>query len=126
METLLRLFPGLNLNLTMQLANVAMALGTAAAMAALGQTMFDGERTVRACEAVGLLVWPALLFCQQVYGTLPMLFFVSLALLCYAKYVKTRRRALGAAYACLMAAAYATKINAAAFAAADARRDRAI
>ena len=35
METLLRLFPGLNLNLTMQLANVAMALGTAAAMAAL-------------------------------------------------------------------------------------------
>ena len=65
METLLRLFPGLNLNLTMQLANVAMALGTAAAMAALGQTMFDGERTARACEAVGLLVWPALLFCQQ-------------------------------------------------------------
>ena len=91
METLLRLFPGLNLNLTMQLANVAMALGTAEAMAALGQTMFDGERTARACEAVGLLVWPALLFCQQVYGTLPMLFFVSLALLCYAKYVKTRR-----------------------------------
>ena len=45
-------------------------------------------------QAVGLLVWPALLFCQQVYGTLPMLFFVSLALLCYAKYVKTRRRAL--------------------------------
>ena len=113
METLLRLFPGLNLNLTMQLANVAMALGTAAAVAALGQTMFDGERTARACEAVGLLVWPALLFCQQVYGTLPMLFFVSLALLCYAKYVKTRRRALGAAYACLMAAAYAMKINAA-------------
>ena len=33
----------------------------AAAMAALGQTMFDGERTARACEAVGLLVWPALL-----------------------------------------------------------------
>jgi len=113
METLLRLFPGLNLNLTMQLANVAMALGTAAAVAALGQTMFEEERTARACEAVGLLVWPALLFCQQVYGTLPMLFFVSLALLCYAKYVKTRRRALGAAYACLMAAAYAMKINAA-------------
>ena len=33
--------------------------------------------------------------------------------MCYAKYVKTRRRALGAAYACLMAAAYAMKINAA-------------
>ena len=34
MEILLRLFPGLNLNLTMQLVNVAMALGAAAAMAA--------------------------------------------------------------------------------------------
>ena len=34
MELLLRLFPGLNLNLTMQLVNVAMALGAAAAMAA--------------------------------------------------------------------------------------------
>lgn len=113
MEILLRLFPGLNLNLTMQLVNVAMALGAAAAMAALGRTIFEDSRISRACEAAGLLVWPALLFCQQVYGTIPMLFFVSLAMLCYAKYVKTRRRALGAAFACLLALAYAVKINAA-------------
>ncbi|MFR6375417.1 MAG: hypothetical protein ACLUN5_02505 [Oscillospiraceae bacterium] len=113
MEILLRLFPGLNLNLTMQLVNVAMALGAAAAMAALGRTIFEDSRISRACEAAGLLVWPALLFCQQVYGTIPMLFFVSLAMLCYAKYVKTRRRALGAAFACLLALAYAAKINAA-------------
>ena len=85
MEILLRLFPGLNLNLTMQLVNVAMALGAAAAMAALGRTIFEDSRISRACEAAGLLVWPALLFCQQVYGTIPMLFFVSLAMLCYAK-----------------------------------------
>ena len=113
MEILLRLFPGLNLNLTMQLVNVAMALGAAVAMAALGRTIFEDSRISRACEAAGLLVWPALLFCQQVYGTIPMLFFVSLAMLCYAKYVKTRRRALGAAFACLLALAYAAKINAA-------------
>ena len=113
MEILLRLFPGLHLNLTMQLVNVAMALGAAAAMAALGRTIFEDSRISRACEAAGLLVWPALLFCQQVYGTIPMLFFVSLAMLCYAKYVKTRRRALGAAFACLLALAYAAKINAA-------------
>lgn len=113
MEILLRLFPGLNLNLTMQLVNVAMALGAAAAMAALGRTIFEDSRISRACEAAGLLVWPALLFCQQVYGTIPMLFFVSLAMLCYVKYVKTRRRALGAAFACLLALAYAAKINAA-------------
>ena len=113
MEILLRLFPGLNLNLTMQLVNVAMALSAAAAMAALGRTIFEDSRISRACEAAGLLVWPALLFCQQVYGTIPMLFFVSLAMLCYAKYVKTRRRALGAAFACLLALAYAAKINAA-------------
>ena len=113
MEILLRLFPGLNLNLTMQLVNVAMALGAAAAMAALGRTIFEDSRISRACEAAGLLVWPALLFCQQVYGTIPMLFFVSLAMLCYAKYVKTRRRALGAAFVCLLALAYAAKINAA-------------
>lgn len=36
MEILLRLFPGLNLNLTMQLVNVAMALGAAAAMGGSG------------------------------------------------------------------------------------------
>ena len=113
MEILLRLFPGLNLNLTMQLVNVAMALGAAVAMAALGRTIFEDSRISRACEAAGLLVWPALLFCQQVYGTIPMLFFVSLAMLCYVKYVKTRRRALGAAFACLLALAYAAKINAA-------------
>ena len=87
--------------------------GAAAAMAALGRTIFEDSRISRACEAAGLLVWPALLFCQQVYGTIPMLFFVSLAMLCYAKYVKTRRRALGAAFACLLALAYAAKINAA-------------
>lgn len=34
-------------------------------------------------------------------------------MLCYAKYVKTRRRALGAAFACLLALAYSAKINAA-------------
>lgn len=113
MEMLLRLFPGINLNRTMQLANAAMALGTAAAVAALGRTIFEEEKLARACEAAGLLVWPALLFCQQVYGTIPMLFFVSLALLCYAKYVKTQRRALGLAFACLIALAYAAKINAA-------------
>ena len=113
MEMLLRLFPGLNLNRVMQLANVAMALGAAAAMAALGRTIFEDDQLACACEAAGLLIWPALLFCQQVYGTIPMLFFVSLALLCYAKYVKTRRRVLGLAFACLMALAYAAKINAA-------------
>lgn len=65
---------------------------------------------MRGSRAAGMA---ALLFCQQVYGTIPMLFFVSLAMLCYAKYVKTRRRALGAAFACLLALAYAAKINAA-------------
>ena len=113
LELLARTLPWVDLNLLMQGFNVMFSVGTAGAMAALAEAVFEREREKTACCALYLLMLPAPLVCQQVYGTLPMLFLLSLSLLCFAKYVRTGEKRFGAGYALLSALAYMIKPNAA-------------
>ena len=113
LEILARTLPWADLNLLMQGFNVMFSVGTAGAMAALAEAIFERESEKTACCALYLLMLPAPLVCQQVYGTLPMLFLLSLSLLCFAKYVRTGEKRFGAGYALLSALAYMIKPNAA-------------
>lgn len=111
LEILARILPRADLNLLMQGVNVMLSVGTAGALAAFAQAAFEREREKTACCALFLLLLPAPLVCQQVYGTLPMLFLLSLSLLCFAKYVRTGEKRFGAGYALLLALAYMVKPN---------------
>ena len=111
LEILARILPQADLNLLMQGVNVMLSVGTAGALAAFAQAAFEREREKTACCALFLLLLPAPLVCQQVYGTLPMLFLLSLSLLCFAKYVRTGEKRFGAGYALLLALAYMVKPN---------------
>ncbi len=111
MEFAARLLPGLNLNLFMQVANVLLSVLTAFALCAFAREALGTPGA--GCAALFVLLLPAPLMCTAVYGTLPMLAAVSLSLLCYARYVHTRRARFGLAYALLLAIAYMLKPNAA-------------
>lgn len=111
MEFAARLLPGLNLNLFMQVANVLLSVLTAFALCAFAREALGTPGA--GCAALFVLLLPAPLVCTAVYGTLPMLAAVSLSLLCYARYVRTRRARFGLAYALLLAIGYMLKPNAA-------------
>ena len=113
LEILARLLPWADLNLLMQGINVILSVAAAGALAAFAQVVFEREKEKTACCALFFLLLPAPLVCQQVYGTLPMLFLLSLSLLCFAKYVRTGEKRFGACYALLLALGYMVKPNAA-------------
>lgn len=113
MEVLLRLFPTLDINRFMQAANVLMNFASAGVMAVLCAEMTGDRRTGRMTMAMCLLFLPLFLFSVYVYGTIPMTFFSLCAMLCFARYLRTRRAVYGLLWALLIAAAYVLKPNAA-------------
>ena len=111
MEILLRIFKGADLNLMMQGINVLLTAGTGLAVTALAQKLLPDSR--KACSALCLLVLPAPLYCMHVYGTIPMLFFGTLAILFFVEYLHTHRAGFGWGYAVMLAVSYMLKPNAA-------------
>ena len=63
--------------------------------------------------ALCLLFVPLFLFPVYVYGTIPMVFFSLCAMLCFARYLRTRKLVYGLLWPALIAAAYVLKPNAA-------------
>lgn len=112
MEMVKRVLPGLNLSLFMQGLNVFLSAGIAGALAALSLVLF-GEKEAKAALVLYVLFMPMALQCIFVYGTLPMLLMASLAMLCFALYLKKRKARFGLGYALCIAAAYMLKPNAA-------------
>lgn len=112
MEMIKRVLLGLNLSLFMQGLNVFLSAGIAAALTLLCRVLF-GEREARAALLLFVLFLPMALQCIFVYGTLPMLLMASLAVLCFALYLKKRKTRFGAGYVLCIAAAYMLKPNAA-------------
>lgn len=112
MEIMKRVLPGLNLSLFMQGLNVFLSAGIAAALCVLSRVLF-GEKEAKAALLLFVLFLPMALQCIFVYGTLPMLLMASLAVLCFALYLKKRKARLGVGYVLCIAAAYMLKPNAA-------------
>ena len=98
MEFLLRVLPGLNLPLFMQIVNVFLSAGVAGCMAVYSSLVFS-EQEARASLLLFTLFLPMALQCIFVYSTLPMLFLIVLALLSLTLYLRSRRLRYGLAYA---------------------------
>ena len=113
MEIVLRLFPGLDINLFMQGLGVVLSAASAAMLAVLAGEVFGGRAAAGSTLLLGALFLPALLYPVFTYSTLPMLFCVTAGLLCFARYLRTRRARDGIAYAVMMALGYMLKPNAA-------------
>ena len=112
LEAILRLIPGVDVNLFMQVLNVLLSTCTMGLLAALAAEVFGDARARRCTQVMILAFVPFLLFNTYVYGTVPMLFLVSLGLLCFVRYVRTRRAGFAVVYVLAMGAAYAAKQNA--------------
>ena len=112
LEAILRLIPGVDVNLFMQVLNVLLSTCTMGLLAALAAEVFEDGRARRCTQVMLMAFVPFLLFNTYVYGTVPMLFLVSLGLLCFVRYVRTRRMGFAVVYVLAMGAAYAAKQNA--------------
>ena len=112
LEAIIRLIPGVDINLFMQVLNVLLSTCTMGLLAALAAEVFEDGRARRCTQVMLMAFVPFLLFNTYVYGTVPMLFLVSLGLVCFVRYVRTRRAGYAVVYALAMGAAYAAKQNA--------------
>ena len=112
LEILLRLIPGVNIDLFMQLLNVLLSVCAAGVLSALAEELFGkaGLRPAVLLLCVGFL--PFLFYNHYVYGTLPMLLLDATGFLCFVRYLRTRRSGFAAALAVSVALAYVCKPNA--------------
>jgi len=113
MEVLLRLFPALDINRFMQAFNAVLNFASAGMMALLCAELTGDSRMGRMTMAISLLFLPLFFFPVFVYGTVPMVFFSLSSLLCFARYLRTRKMIYGLLWPALIAAAYVLKPNAA-------------
>lgn len=111
MELILRVLPGLNLPLCMQIANVFLSAGVAGCMVVFSSLVFSRQEA-KALLMLYVLFLPMALQCIFVYSTLPMLFFTTLALLSFTLYLKKRKLRYGLAYALCISVACMLKPNA--------------
>ena len=112
LEAVIRLIPGVDINLFMQVLNVLLSTCTMGLLCALSAAVFEDEHARLGTQVMMMAFVPFLLFNTYVYGTVPMLFLVSLGLLAFARYVRTRRVGYAAVCALAMGMAYAAKQNA--------------
>lgn len=112
LEIILRLFPGIDIDLFMQIFNVLLSVSTAGVLAALAEELF-GRTDVRSAALLlcaGFL--PFFFYNHYVYGTLPMMLLDAAGFLCFVRYLRTRHAGFAAALAITVALAYVCKPNA--------------
>lgn len=112
MEAVMRLIPGIDINLFMQALNVVLSVGTMGLLSALAETIFERPSARAATQALIMAFLPFWLFNTYVYGTVPMIFLCSAGFFCFARYIRTRRVGFAVTFALCLAAAYAAKPNA--------------
>ena len=111
LEGILRLVPWLNIEYTMQALNAVMSIAAAGMLSALGQLVYDRTDVRQGAIALYLLCLPMALYGIHVYGTLPMVLLSAAAMLCFALYIRSKKRRFGLLYALCIAAAYMVKMN---------------
>ena len=111
LEMLERLFPKADLNLLAQCVNAALGVAGAGVLAALAQELLD-RRAASATLLLYIASLPTLLFAQFVYNINLMILLGAGAMLCFARYARTRRVEFGLAYAALAGLATVAKPNA--------------
>lgn len=112
LEIFARLCPQLDLAMSMQMLNALMCAAMALVMGRFAQELGGGQRCRSAVLALYLLFLPMPFYCTYVYGTIPMLFFTSLAFLFFAKHAKAGHRKDGIAFVLSIAVAVMLKPNA--------------
>jgi len=112
METLSRVFPGINLNLAMQVINCFMSLITLCSLSTLSVQLIGDSQTLKASFLLYILFLPFLFFNTFVYGVLPMMAFYACAMLCFSLYVRRRKLLYAFAYALLLGISVLLKPNA--------------
>lgn len=111
-EAILRLIPGVDINLFMQVVNCLCSVCTMGLLAALAQVVFESPAARRATQLMMMAFVPFLLFNTYVYGTVPMLFLASLGLFCFARYFREQRNGYLIVALFALGCAYAAKQNA--------------
>lgn len=112
MESVLRIFPAVDINMVVQIANVVFGVMTAGIMAALCELIFEDHSARHAALLLYVLYLPFLLFNVYVYGTVTMIFFCACGLLCFVLYLRRRKLRYAAAMAVCLAIGYVAKQNA--------------
>ena len=112
LEIVLRLLPGLDVNLFMQGLGVVLNAACAAMLAWLAGQAF-GAGVSWTTLLLSCLFLPAMLNPVHAYNTLPMFFCTVAAMCCFARYLSTRHARWGLAWTVLMGFAYMFKPNAA-------------
>ena len=112
MEMIARLLPGADLNMAMQVLNCVLTAACAWVLCLLAGEIAGDARSKKASMLLLCAYVSMLLFNMFVYGVLPMLLLCALAMLCFARYIRTGRKGYGAAYALLIGLAAMIKPNA--------------
>ena len=112
MEFIKRLISKINLSLFMQVINVFLSAGIAGILTFLSCILFS-NREAKATLIMCVFFLPLMMQCIFVYGTLPMLFFVSAAILFLTLYLKKRKLHFGFLFSLCISVAYMLKPNAA-------------
>lgn len=113
MEIVMRLLPGIDINLFMQGLGVVFNALSVLMLALLTREITGDARLTAVVGILSACFLPAFLYPAHAYNTLPMLFCVTGAMLVYTRYVRTRKVCFGFLYAALLALAYMLKPNAA-------------
>ena len=114
LHMLARLFSGATmgqLDFLAQCVNAALGIAGAGVLAALAQELLD-RRAASATLLLYIASLPTLLFAQFVYNINLMILLGAGAMLCFARYARTRRVGFGLAYAALAGLATVAKPNA--------------
>lgn len=112
MEVLKRLFPWIDLALTMQVLNVLLSVSAVYAMGRLLVLLVGDDAQKNAAYALYLLFWPMSLYCIYVYGTIPMITALAWSLLLFVRYIRTGKKKDGFFFAVLIGLSVVFKPNA--------------
>ena len=112
LEIMRRLFPLIDLPLTVQLLNVLLTLSAVYAMAKVTQGFIQSLDSRRSLYALYLLFLPMPLFCVYVYGTVPMIALIAWGVFFFAKYLQKERARDGLLFALCIGLAALLKPNA--------------
>lgn len=111
LEILCRLFPHIELALLVQVLNVGMCVAMCVMMAAFVSGI-SGGRHRGAAYAMYLLFLPMPFYCTYVYGTIPMMLFLSAAFLLFMQYAQRGGMYRGLGFAICLGLAAVMKPNA--------------
>lgn len=112
MEGLLRLFPSIDLALTMEMINAGIVMLTAVVLSLFIRDLEDSKDRYNTSMMLYFLFIPMVFFCSYVYGTILMMFLIACAFMCFLRYAKCKKNSYGLMCALSIGLAVMIKPNA--------------